>query len=144
MKQKVYHFNRVAMCDSRLVAFFAWWQRNGPFPITIPSSGGLRTDELEQARLFEGGFTKAKTLQQTPHGRGCAVDAYPAILDPTGTFVAGIRTDSKDPQTKVLFAQYGSLAETHGLVWGGRWKFVDMPHVETPDWKEAPFPPSKE
>jgi hypothetical protein len=144
MKVRVFHFNRVAMCDHRLVAFFSWWNIHGPFPITIPANGGLRTDELEQARFFAEGHSKAKTLDQTPHGRGGAVDAYPAILDPTGAYVAGIRIDPKDPQTKVLFTQYGSLAETHGLVWGGRWKFVDMPHVETPDWRDSPFPPNKE
>jgi hypothetical protein len=137
----VFHFDRVEHCHPKLVAFFAWWGAHGPWPITIPASGGIRSDSLEQARLFAEGFTKARLLIDTPHGRGCAADAYPAILDPTSRFVAGVRNDAKDPRAAKMFAQYGALAETHGLTWGGRWTFQDLPHVEVPGWRDTPYPP---
>ena len=137
----VFHLDRTERCHPRLREFFGWWEKHGPWPITIPPNGGLRFDALEQARLFSEGHTKAMLLIDTPHGRGCAVDAYPAVLDATGTYVAGIRNNAKDPRTAKMFAQYGALAESWELTWGGRWTFQDLPHVEVPSWREAPFPP---
>lgn len=139
---RVFHFDRLAHCDKRLVDFFAWWQIAGPFPLTIPATGGLRHNSLEQARLFELGVTRAKSLQDTPHGRGAAVDAYPAILDPTGTYVVAIHRSAVDQDDVDRFATYGELAQKHGLEWGGSWpKFKDLPHVQCPNWRELPYPP---
>lgn len=138
----VFHFNRAVGCDSRLLKFLAWWQMAGPFPITIPEYGGLRADAVAQEKLFAAHVSRAKTLEETPHGRGGAIDAYPAILDPRGEYVTGIELDYAKPETKVKFHRYGDLAEAHGLSWGGRWAgFPDYPHVEVPDWRSLPYPP---
>lgn len=135
----VFHFGRVAGCVQPLVDFFAWWQLHGPFPVTIPPDGALRTDEIEQARLFAKGVSNARTLWETPHGRAAAIDAYPAIIHSTGAYVERILNDVRDAETLKLFSQYGALAESHGLTWGGRWHSKDYPHVEVPGWRELPF-----
>lgn len=148
MTSRVFHFNRIAQVDPRLVQFFAWWNRQGPFAITIPQTGGIRTNELLQARLFSEGMTRARSLADTPHGRGAAVDAYPAVLDPSGVYVAAIHLDAKTEMSRMLFRTYGELAEQHGLHWGGRFEPLnehglgwDLPHVEVHNWRELPYPP---
>lgn len=139
---RVFHLDRLALCVPAIRDFFLWWDMHGPFPLTIPPDGGLRSSEKHQARLFEAGATKAKTLADTPHGRGAAADAYPAVLDRTGHYVTAIRIDTRDTRTQDMYRQYGEAAERAGLVWGGRWKsIVDLPHVETPSWRLLPFPP---
>jgi hypothetical protein len=157
----VFHIERVLEpgIDPRIREFFSWWNAYGSFPITIPPNGGLRTDSTGQAALFaqgrtmpgpyagEGGYpplgltvTNARTLKDTPHGRGGAADAYPATLNKDRTSVVGIYTDDRDPKVQLLFTAYGYIAEDHGLVWGGRWRRKDYPHVEVPDWKRLPPP----
>lgn len=158
---RVFHFNRVSGCDPRIIAFFGWWNVHGPYSLTVPELGGMRSDALAQLNLWRQGretpgphagepgypplgqiVTNAKTLFDTPHGRGKAADAYPAILDPTGTFVVGIKSNDKDPQTLLQFAQYGALAEAHGLEWGGRWAKPDRPHVQCKNWRDPSPPPN--
>lgn len=36
----------------------------------------------------------------------------------------------KDPWAMRGYALYGQAAESVGLVWGGRWKMMDLGHVE--------------
>ncbi len=145
--------------DQRLLDFFWWWDEFGPFPITIPPNGGWRTSEAAQAHLFAQGrttpgpyagkdgypelgltVTNAKTLHDTPHGRKCAADAYPAILNKARTRVIGIYNDDREPKVHLLFNAYGMIAEDNGLVWGGRWRRKDLPHVEVPDWRKLSMP----
>ena len=152
---KVYNFNRLAGCDVRLIDFFSWWQTHGPFPVTIPEFGGKRIDEQLQTEYYAKGrttpgphagepgypelgltVTGAKTLKDTPHGRGGAVDSYPAIIS-SDYKVTAILNNEKDPKTLEMFARYGSLAKTYGLEWGGVWK--DYPHVQCPNWREISF-----
>ncbi len=144
---RVFHFNRCAGCDPRLIDFLVWWQTHGPFPVTIPQTGGIRNSEAEQMRLYVSKKSKARSLAETPHGRGGAIDAYPAILDPTGTYVANIHLDVKNQQSRELFQRFGVLARDHGLEWGGDFKPLDAhgigwdcPHIQVPDWKELPYP----
>ncbi len=146
---RVFHYNRAAGCDERLLDFLGWWQVHGPHVITIPETGGPRYSQLEQRRLFVAHKSMAKTLEDTPHGRCGALDAYPAILDPTGRFVAGIHLDASAPEAKALFLAWGEAAESCGLKWGGRFLPIDpitglgwdCPHIEVPDWQSLPFPP---
>ncbi len=149
--------------DPRIVAFFTWWDEFGPFAITIPPDGGLRKDDAGQAALFAKGrtapgphagdsgypplgltVTNARTLKDTPHGRGCAGDAYPAILNGARDTVIAIYADDRDPKVDLLFHAYGIIAEDNGLTWGGRWRRKDKPHVEVPDWRKLPLPQPKE
>lgn len=54
------------------------------------------------------------------HEFGLAVDCVPRIL---------INEPNWAPDD-ALWVRYGSCAETAGLVWGGRWKRPDRPHVQ--------------
>lgn len=132
----VYYRDRAKGVHPRLVAFLDWWASGfGPFPLALGNDGGVRADEATQARLYAEGRTKAKTLAETPHGRGCALDLYPVdVVDARVRLVL----DEKDPR----WVEFGELAESYGLKWGGRWtSIVDRPHVELPDWKQQSFPP---
>ncbi len=143
--------------DQRIQDFFYFWAKHGPFPITIPETGGLRTDEAGQEELWNQGrtapgpragdtgfpvlgltVTAAKTLAQTPHGRGGAGDAEVAVVM-NGRVIATL-TDTRQPKIRLQYEHYGLLAEEHGLEWGGRWKSKDMAHVQVPDWKHLPMP----
>lgn len=60
---------------------------------------------------------------QSPHQYRCAVDA--AFVRPDGTVV----------WDRPLYDCCGPVFESHGLVWGGRFRRVDRPHCELPDWR---------
>lgn len=127
---RVHHRERAKGVDIRLIAFLDWWESNGPFELTVLKDGGVRTDEARQRNFYEVGTSKAKTLDETPHGRGGALDCAPLI-------------NGDVPWTdKGLFERMGRFAESKGLQWGGRWKDpVDGPHIQVPDWRQLPFPP---
>lgn len=128
---------RAAGVNARLLAFLDWWEAFGPFPISVGWKGGLRTDEAEQAALFGRGVTKARTLGETPHGRGGALDLYPVIDGVT----RGLDGDKNMTEARAYFAQLGALAKQQGFVWGGDFKSItDLPHIELPDWKYLPMP----
>jgi hypothetical protein len=128
----VYHRERSAGVDDRLLQLLAWWDDNGPWPVVIPEHGGLRTSEQEQQDLFARGVTKASTLAQTPHGRGGALDLAPYRKGPGGLYAP----DYSQPDD---FTAIGEAAEALGLSWGGRWSDPDLPHVEVPDWRSLPL-----
>lgn len=132
----VFHRQRAAGVDRRLVAFLDWWEINGPFPIVIDPQGGVRRDEAAQKALFDKGSSNAASLSQTAHGRGGALDVYP-VLRSSGHAVQQIATNDR-----AKFQVIGEAAEKLGLTWGGRWKSLyDGPHIEVPNWKQLPFPP---
>ena len=146
--QVVFHIERTLGLHPALVQFFRDWQDNGPFPITIPPEGGWRHGpgwERWQAESFRVGATKAKTLEETPHGRKCAADAYPAVVSVGGN-CAGILMEWKEGKGRDahLFHAYGARAEAAGFVWGGRWGFQDAPHIEISNWLNLPFNPRQE
>jgi hypothetical protein len=151
----VFHLSRLAGVEQPVLSFFLWWGKKGPFPLTIPPDGGLRTNELVQYGLYakgrtapgphagENGFpelgltvTNAKTLADTPHGRGAAADAYPAIV--VKNKVIAIRDNIHDSQTLELFREYGRLAKNAGLEHGGDWPQADWPHVQIHSWRSLP------
>lgn len=118
-----------------LQAFLDWWDRNGPFSILVAPDGGLRTDAAKQAMYYAQGNSKAKTLAQTPHGRGAALDLWPVGFNP-----------SKDlklqPDIKAKFEEMGAIAKGQfDLTWGGDWGW-DFPHVEIKSWSKLPYPPT--
>lgn len=154
----VFHRERADGVDDRLQAFLDYWDANGPFPITIPANGGIRTDAT-QAGLFAQGrstpgpnagmaghsslgdkVTNASTASTTAHGHAGALDIYPAVLNASGTAVASVRTGGQGTADWALFQTIGRLAKAHGLRWGGDFSSpVDGPHVEVPDWQSLPI-----
>jgi hypothetical protein len=80
---------------------------------------GLRTF-AEQDKLFRQRprVTKAKGGQSN-HNYGLAVDL-------------GFVIDGKITWDEKYYKLIGKWADIVGLEWGGRWKFVDFPHVQLP------------
>lgn len=160
----VYHLHRLMTpgVDERIQDFFYDWALHGPFPIVIPPTGGHRIDEAVQEALYAQGrtspgprageegypdlgltVTAARTLAETPHGRGGAADAEIAVVK-NGRVIATL-TDVRNPKIRLQYEHFGLLAEEHGLEWGGRWKKKDMCHVQVPSWRDIPMPtPIKE
>lgn len=94
----------------------------------------LRTPE-RQAFLFgfgrtyddgRGMVTKVADVWKGWHAYGLAVD---------------IVQDDKSPwdAPQAFWQTLGKSAEAHGLRWGGRWKFLDLPHSQ---WGKAPISPT--
>lgn len=91
-------------------------------------------DNAYQASLYAQGrtapgniVTKAKPGDSW-HNYGVAFDAVP-LRD--GTPVWG----NKTPADASLWQTMGQCGERVGLEWGGRWKFVDMPHFQATQGK---------
>ena len=128
---KVFRKDRAKGVHPLLVSFLEWWEQHGPFCIVVLAEGGLRMDAELQARLFASGATRARTLEDTPHGRGAALDVAPRI------------NGAVPWQDWGLFLVIGERAEALGLEWGGRWKTLrDGPHLQVPDWRQLPYPPA--
>jgi peptidoglycan L-alanyl-D-glutamate endopeptidase CwlK len=101
------------------------------FPMVVVE--GVRSAERQQGLYAKGrtapgpivthvdGVRKRSNHQIKADGFGHAVDC--AFLKD-----GRVSWDTKHP-----WKLYGAMAETLGLVWGGKWaKLVDMPHVELP------------
>lgn len=95
----------------------------------------LRTAE-RQAFLYgfgrdyddgRGTVTKVQDVRKGWHASGLAVD---------------IVEDDNSPWTapQAFWQTLGKLAEANGLTWGGRWRFVDLPHCQ---WAKAPVSPTR-
>lgn len=87
----------------------------------------------EQHTLYQQGRTKPgpkvtnADAGQSPHNFGMAVDCCPMK---NGAYW----WNAPD----ALWQQYGEIAESLGLVWGGHFKSIcDKPHVELPTWRQA-------
>ncbi len=131
-----------------LQAFLDWWEQNGPFDIVVGQlsgypSGGLRTaaDAAGQAAACAAGLSEACDIVNTPHGRGAALDLWPA-----DSFDPYLSWPSQPQWVKDQFLALGQAAEAFGLTWGGRWRtakmpYGDQPHVELKNWRSLPFPP---
>lgn len=80
-----------------------------------------------QGRKAPGAIVTNAKGGQSPHNFGLAVDCCPMKLD---------KSDFWWNAPAGYWDVYGAIAKEHGLVWGGNFKsIVDLPHVETTDWK---------
>lgn len=72
-----------------------------------------------------------------PHTHGLALDCVIDVrmLPPA---LRGVVTGGWDigPEAMRLWRQYGELAESVDLEWGGTWRFRDLPHVQRKRWHE--------
>lgn len=93
-----------------------------------------KRDNAYQAHLYAQGRTHpGKVVTNAKpgtswHNYGVAFDAVP-LRD--GKPVWG----SKAPADRALWQTMGQCGERAGLEWGGRWKFVDMPHFQATQGK---------
>jgi hypothetical protein len=141
-KAKVLNVERAKGVDGVLLAFLQWWQENGSFDILVAPDGGLRIGaqaEANQLRYFSQGNSNAKTLRETPHGRGAALDLWPVGFNPD---IPITLSSPMEVNCKAEFYAIGEAAEAFGLTWGGRWsRPYDLPHVQVKNWTALPYPP---
>jgi D-alanyl-D-alanine carboxypeptidase len=137
------HKERAAGVHPELRALLDAWDAFGTHKAVVAYEGGKRTDAAKQASYAASGTSNAATLETTPHGRGAAVDVYPASFLPH----LALRTAWPDlpQQVRDEFEAFGVFAEGRGFTWGGRWRsakfpYGDQPHVELRNWKSLPFP----
>lgn len=135
----VLHRERAEGVHPRLLELLDEWEHEGPFQIRVGVDGGLRVDEGLQRKLFASGVTKARTLSETPHGHGGALDLHPM------SFPDGTAREELTQQMIDDFSAIGDFVEARGFTWGGRWKttfppYGDMPHVEMKNWFSLPMP----
>lgn len=131
-----------------LQALLTAWECEGDFDIRIGGGGayppgGLRTDPADQVQAAAAGETNAGTLEDTPHGRGAALDVWPEGFNPAISF-------DEQPSAWARVQRFGLWAESKGMVWGFRWAnrgvfgpYGDAVHVELPNWRALPFPVGK-
>lgn len=94
----------------------------------------LRTPERQSflygfGRTYDDGrgtVTKVQDVWKGWHAYGMAVDIVEHDATPWNA-----------PQA--FWQTLGKLAEKHGLTWGGRWKFLDLPHSQ---WAGCPTSPT--
>ncbi|WP_341675051.1 M15 family metallopeptidase [Niveibacterium sp. SC-1] len=84
---------------------------------------GYRSPERQQKLADEGPQVTRAGAFQSYHQYGLAADC--AFLR-QGRIVISER----DPWAMRGYQRYGELAESLGLTWGGRWKMMDLGHVE--------------
>lgn len=81
----------------------------------------LRTPEEHAENLKKG----VSWVKHSKHLDGKAIDVCP-ILTYSGTEGTVLNWDARNPQ----WEQIGKIAESLGLIWGGRWKVRDMGHIQ--------------
>lgn len=131
---------RAAGARPELLELLDAWEREGTHAVMVAPDGGLRFGSeaaAKQAAFFKSGASKAATLADTPHGRGCALDVWPTGFNPS-------KSMDSQPDMRARFRVFGEWAERKGFVWGGRWASFgpdgDAPHVEVPNWRRFPMP----
>lgn len=135
MTAQVLNIDRASGCRDELRDLLEQWKIHGSFDITVAEDGGYRfgaAAERVQEHFFATGMSKARTLEETPHGRRCAVDCHPVGFNPHRDF-------KSQPEMRGKFIAWGGFAELCGFTWGGRFGGFgsdgDMPHVEIPHWR---------
>lgn len=86
---------------------------------------GYRSPERQEALASREVKVTAARGGQSKHQYGMAVDLAP-FRD--GRLVIS----ESDPWAARVYEIYGQEAEAVGLVWGGRWSFRDLVHIEAP------------
>lgn len=84
---------------------------------------GYRGPERQAVLLAQGPGVTGAAPGQSYHQHGLAADC--AFLR-DGRLVISER----DPWAMRGYELYGQVAEQHGLTWGGRWRLMDLGHVE--------------
>lgn len=116
--------NRLQTVDVKLQAIANYALEISKVDFGIPSNGGLRTAD-EQNALYHGGKSQLDGYKRiSRHQTGKALDVY--------AFVNGKASWEKEHLAMVACAMLqAASALGYNLEWGGHWRnFVDMPHFE--------------
>ncbi len=119
--------NNLVGVDERLIDIAEVAIKLSNIDFGIPSTGGLRTEEV-QAKLFADGVSKADGVNnKSYHQSGKAVDLY--------AYVDGKASWDKAHLTIIATSMLQAAAHLgYPLKWGGLWKsWQDMPHYEIKD-----------
>lgn len=138
---KVFHRERADALAPALALALDAYAQSGPWPIVVVDGLRAGTDAAaRQASYFASGASKARTLGETPHGRGGAFD-FAVVKQAAGDAVVSTYPADENPS---LYASVGAWFEARGLTWGGRWSSFgangDAPHIEVPNWRALPMP----
>lgn len=92
---------------------------------------GYRSPERQAELFLRGPSVTQAGPNMSYHQRGLAADV---------AFLRGgnLVISEREPWVMQGYWVYGALAEAAGLTWGGRWKMLDLGHVELP--RRAPIP----
>ena len=119
--------NNLAGVDERLIDIAEVAIKLSNIDFGIPSTGGLRTEEV-QAKLFADGVSKADGVNsKSYHQSGKALDVY--------AYVDGKASWDKLHLSLIAAAMLQASAQLgYELKWGGLWKsWQDYPHFEIRD-----------
>lgn len=119
--------NNLAGVDERLIDIAEVAIKLSNIDFGIPSTGGLRTEEV-QAKLFADGVSKADGVNsRSYHQSGKALDVY--------AYVDGKASWDKLHLSLIAAAMLQASAQLgYELKWGGLWKsWQDYPHFEIRD-----------
>jgi hypothetical protein len=127
---------RLVNVHPQLQQLISMWEYDGSHDIFIPADGAMREGieaSSHQLQLYLSGRSGARTLAETPHGRGAALDVWPVGYD----FAKDV---SLQPLMKTRLEKFGAFAKTYGFTWGGDWSSIkDYPHVEITNWRNLPY-----
>ena len=119
--------NNLVGVDERLIDIAEVAIKLSNIDFGIPSTGGLRTEEV-QAKLFADGVSKADGVNsRSYHQSGKALDVY--------AYVDGKASWDKLHLSLIAAAMLQASAQLgYELKWGGLWKsWQDYPHFEIRD-----------
>jgi len=119
--------NNLVGVDDRLIDIAEVAIKLSNIDFGIPSTGGLRTEEV-QAKLFADGVSKADGVNsRSYHQSGKALDVY--------AYVDGKASWDKLHLSLIAAAMLQASAQLgYELKWGGLWKsWQDYPHFEIRD-----------
>lgn len=107
----------------RLLLSFRIMEREHGYPMVMLE--GYRSPERQNELARMGSSVTHARAYQSYHQFGLAADA---------AFVRNgkIVISEQDPWAMRGYTLYGRVAESVGLKWGGRWKLLDLGHVELP------------
>lgn len=160
---KVFHKERL---PPALARFVAWWEVNGGFDLTVPPSGGARTDADQRVEWAKGRrvvgapevpegwsivgdvVTKSFFGRDSAHGHLGAGDFLPVRSYfgngmPANVYLAGANEDREVRAEGIRrMTVVGKAAKALGYEWGGDFPgFFDGPHIQVPEWRTLPLGP---
>lgn len=123
------HAERLEGVDASLIAFahsVAIALNKRGVRVVVGLDGGLRKDAAKQLGYYNSGASEAKTLDQTPHGRGAAEDLM--LYPPSAA--------APLPDDHPAWETLADMARKAGFTTGADFPKPDRPHVQLKNWRD--------
>lgn len=107
-------------------------------PIVITQTH--RTDEEQQALYDQGRVRPGKIVTNARPGSSAhnPPNQFPGLAFDIAFFIPETGYLTWEEARPGAWEEVGSIGESLGLVWGGRWpRFQDKPHFEWPEWRKV-------